>query len=47
MIKKIEKPKENLPAASNLEEPPASRLKKLAYLLDQKTEEEKELIGRN
>jgi hypothetical protein len=42
--------KKNEPAVSNqvsLDEPPDSRLKKLAYLLDQKTEEEKNLIDTN
>jgi hypothetical protein len=46
LMKKIEKAQEES-GARVLEEPPTSRLKKLAYLLDQKTQEEKELIDRN
>jgi hypothetical protein len=44
VVIKMEKKVEATPA-KNLEEPAESRLKKLAYLLDQKAHEEEELIG--
>lgn len=45
VIRKIEKPKE-VEQKNNLEEPAESRLRKLAYILDQKVHEEQELIGK-
>ena len=45
VVMKMEQSKPAQTKRAVIEEPAESRLKKLAYLLDQKSEEEKELIG--
>ena len=47
MIKKVEKPQTTAVTDKNLDGEAESRLKKLAYLLDQKKDEEEELVRKS